>query len=93
MRALGRSPRAWALLEIVSLGRSQGWAREEEILLVLTGGLLPKFGLRMLCLSWVYGGKRKLKEIGVASRHLIDELIGNRICVITFSKTEYGQFS
>ena len=52
---------------------------------MLTGELLPKFGLRMSLLD--YEGKRKFKEIGIVSKYLIDMLISNRIYVITFSKT------
>lgn len=51
---------------------------------MLTGELLPKFGLRMSSLD--YEGKRKLKEIGIVSKHLIDMLISNRLYVIIFSK-------
>lgn len=47
---------------------------------------ITKIGLRMSCLRWVIGEKRKPKEIGIVSKYFVDMLIKNRIYFLAFSK-------
>lgn len=53
---------------------------------------ITKIGLRMSCLRWVIGEKRKFKEIGIVSKYLVDMLIKNRIYFMPFSKIQFRKF-